>query len=141
MAQVGDLAATPEVTRLVLRQLASTAKGGATALIDTLQSAAFGTVTKTLSGKVLIKAAAGGVVSEYSLPVGAGALQPQEIAAMLSRLLDLYDLAVAPTTAQPPGGGLTPGVGAGDDAVFAWMLGQLQIVRSYNTAHTNPGFR
>lgn len=106
-----------------------------------MQAAAFGTVTKTLAGKVLIEASAGGVTSRYSLPVGVGALQPQEIAAMLSRLLDLYDLAVASPTGQPPGGGLTGGVGAADAAVLAWMLGRLQIVRSYTTDHSNPGLR
>lgn len=95
-------------------------------------------MTQALSGKYLIEAQAAGVTSRYEVSAAAS---PDEVATMLSRLLDLYDLAIASTTAQPPGGGLTGGVGAPDAAILAWMLGQLQIVRSYNMDHTNPGIR
>lgn len=110
-------------------------------MLDALQTCAFGKVTTTLSGKVLIEAQADGVVSRYSLPAGAGALQPQEVAAMLSRLLDLYDLALLPTTGTPPGGGLTAGIGANDAAIRAWMLGQLQIVRRHGADFSTAGIR
>lgn len=122
--------------------MADSAATASTTLVATLKAAAFGTVSKTLTGKVLIESQAGGIVARYQLPAGAAALQPQEVSAMLSRLLDLSDLAVAPTTAQPPGGGLAPStVGANDVAILAWMLGQLQIVRSYGTDFSAPGLR
>lgn len=110
-------------------------------MLDSLQGAAFGKVTQTLSGKILIEAQADGVMSRYSLPQGASALQPQEVTAMLSELLDLYDRAVSSTTAQPPGGGLTGGVGANDAAIRAWMLEQLQSVYRHGVDFSYPGTR
>ena len=115
--------ASTEVTRLVLRKLAADAVTNGTGLQSTLQAAAFGTVSQALTGKILIEAQSGTTRSRYELPVGAAALQPQEISAMLSRLLDLYDAAIA--------SGLTGGIGAPDAAVLVWMLSQLVIVRSF----------
>jgi hypothetical protein len=106
-------------------------------LSSVLNAAAFGTVSSALSGKIVIESQASGVVTRYQLPVGAGALQPQEVSAMLSRLLDLYDQAIAPS----PGGGLPAGVGANDAAILAWMLGQLQVVRSYTVDFSQPFIR
>lgn len=95
-------------------------------------------MTQALSGKYLIEAQAAGVSSRYEVSANSS---PEEVATMLSRLLDLYDLAVASPTAQPPGAGLTGGVGVPDAAILAWMLGQLQIVRAHTVDFSQPFIR
>jgi hypothetical protein len=115
--------ASIDVTRLVLRKLAADATLNGKPLADVLQSVAFGTVTQAISGKILVEARADGLTSRYELPVGQGALQPQEVSAMLSRLLDLYDAAVAALPTNPT-----------DAAILSQMLGQIYPVRSYFTA-------
>lgn len=115
------IAATSAIIRLVLRKLAADAATASTLLLTTLKAAAFGTVTQTLSGKIVVEAQADGVITKYQLPIGDAALQPQEVAAMLSGLLDLYDRIIAT--------GLTAGVGANDTAIVSAMLAEIYPIR------------
>ncbi len=132
-----------------MRKLADDAVNAdpAISLSAALRAAAFGVAKTTLSGKVVIEAQASGIITRFQLPVGVGALQPQEVAALLSRLLDLYDRAVAPADQW-----FSTGYGAGllfdppltaptDVQILAWMLEQLQVIRSYATDFTNPFLR
>jgi hypothetical protein len=138
------VAAAPEITRLVLRKLAADAVTSASTLSSTLNAAAFGTVTQALSGKIVVEAQAAGVVTKYELPVGKSALIPQEVSAMLSRLLDLYDQAVGPATTSYVNGfgaALPSGVGGNDAAILQWMLGRLQVIRSLVKDHSDSQLR
>ena len=138
------MAATPEITRLVLRKLAGDAVAASATLTSVLNAAAFGTVSQTLSGKVVIEAQGAGTITRYELPTGRSALIPQEVSAMLSRLLDLYDRAVTPTSTMLQngwGGGLTGGVGANDAAILQWMLAQLAPIYAYSPDFSAPALR
>lgn len=87
---------------------------------------------------MLIEAQAAGVASRYEVMTP---LPPDVVAAELERLLTLYELAIASTTAQPPGAGLPPGTGANDAAILSWMLGQLYVVRAHTADFSQPFFR
>ena len=102
--------------------------------MSTLQAAAFGTVTPLLSGKVLIEASSGGVTTRYELPPAAAGMPPVIVGAMLSRMLDRYDAAVA---ALATAGNATPT----DAQVLAQMLTQLQAIWAYSTDHSQPFIR
>lgn len=115
--------ASTEVKRLTLRKLADDAVCRNATLAATLRAAAFATVTGTLSSKVLTATSTSGTSVTYTLPQGASALQPQEIAAMQSQLLDLYDAAVLANSGTPT-----------DGELLAWMLGQLVPLRCYSTS-------
>jgi hypothetical protein len=122
----------------MLRQIyaAGVVSGG---LLSALTASAMGSVTKVATGKVLVEAQAAGVVTKYELETGAGAVTPTDVAEIGAWLLNLYDRAVAPTTQLFPAGygqGLI-----GDANAYAWMLAQLQPVRSFSPDFTNPGFR
>lgn len=86
---------------------------------------AFGAVTKTMAGRVLIEASTGKASTRYQLEQGATAIQPSDITIIGAQLLNLYDAAVAQNQ------------GADDATLKTWMLGQLQIVRSFSTDHTD----
>lgn len=116
-----SIAATSSIIRLVLRKLAADAVTASATLKATLTAAAFGTVTQTLSGKIVVEAQAGGVITKYQLPSGSDGLQPQEVADMLSRLLDLCDQVIAT--------GLPSATGAPDAALLVAMLGSIQPIR------------
>lgn len=132
------IATNPLVAQLVLRQAYSQVTGGAT-LLSVLQAMAFGAVTKTLTGKVLVEAQAAGIVTKYQLETGAVATTPTDITEIGAWLLNLYDRAVAPTTQLfPLGYGQAL---SGDAAVYSWMLAQLQVVKAFSADFTSPGLR
>lgn len=88
-------------------------------------------MTRALSGKIVIETHTEGVITKYQLPTGSAALQPQEVAETLSRLLDLYDATVA--------SGLPEGTGANDAAILVAMLAAIQPIRS--VANDFRGYR
>jgi hypothetical protein len=138
------VAERPEITRLVLQSYAAQAVAANQTLGSALLAAGIALVPGIMAGKVLMEAESSGTVAKYEFPIGKGALQPTEVAAMMSRLLDLYQVAIAPATVQFPGGygaALPAGVGANDAAILAWMLGQLTVIRSFSTDHSNSGIR
>ena len=98
-------------------------------LAATLQAAAFGKVSEVVDGKVLITATGMGATATYALPIASQA-QPQDVAAMLSKLLDRYDDAVAALPATPK-----------DADILAQMLAQTKVIRSYGIDHSVPNFR
>ncbi len=105
-----------------------------TTLTATLNAAAFASSPQVLAGKQVVEAQANGIATRYQFPVGMYALQAQDVAAMWSRLLDLYDQSQVSTTNVPPGGGLAPEAGPGpSSAIYQWMLGQLQVIRAFST--------
>jgi hypothetical protein len=138
------LPASVEVTRLVLRSVYANANGVSTLLVA-LNTAALATAPAVLAGKQVIEAQAVGVVTKYQFPAGAAGLQLQDVAAMWSRLLDLYDRALVATTVSPPGGGLAAESANIPDAkgvaIYNWMMGQLTVIRSFSMDHSWPQIR
>lgn len=82
--------------RLLIRGLAWDAETGATTFAATLKSAAQAKLTATNRGKVLIGTSSGGTTVQYGLPP-VGDLTADDIAEVLSLLLDLSDEIVAAT--------------------------------------------
>jgi hypothetical protein len=119
-----------ETKRLILRKLAADASASGASLSDTLNAAAFGTVTFTLSGKVLVEARGEGTVARYELLSAVQGIRPQDVQDTLSQLLDLYDAAVSASA-----------TGASDTVLLAYMLGQIVPIRAHVPDFSNTGIR
>ena len=134
-----------DVKRAAFRQLYSSAVAQANSTLQgALATAIAPSLAAALAGKQVIEAQADGVVTKYQLPVGLGG-QSVDMAQMWGQLQDLYDRAIAPTSSVPPGGGLAaetdnlPHVEGA--AIYAWMMGQMSLVRAFSTDHSNPNLR
>ena len=133
------------VKRAAFRQLYSSAVAQAnTTLQGALATAIMASLAATLSGKQVIEASAEGAGTKYQLPPGLGT-QTSDVAVMWGQLQDLYDKSQVSTTAVPPGGGLAAETGnlpsAAGAAIYAWMMQQLTVVRSFQTDHSLPNIR
>ncbi len=130
-----------DVKRAAFRQLYASALAAAnTTLQGALATAIAPSLAATLAGKQVIEAQADGVVTKYQLPPGLASQTP-DMVAMWGQLQDLYDKALAPA----PGGALAAETTnlphAEGAAIYAWMMGQLNIVRSFSTDHSWPNIR
>ena len=90
--------ATTAFVRLLIRGLAWDAEAGSTTLAQALKSAAQAKLTATNRGKVLVGTSSSGTAVQYTLPP-LGNLSADDIAAVLSELLDHVDELVAATPA------------------------------------------
>lgn len=138
------MAERPEITRLVLQYYAQQAIAAGQTLGAFLTNAAMALVPGVMAGKIVIEAETAGSMTKYELPPGRLSLTPVEIAAMMSRLVDLYYIAIAPVTTQFAtlyGAGLVGGLGPQDAAILAWMLQQLTVIRSFSIDHSQPNIR
>lgn len=130
-----------DVKRAAFRQLYSSAVAQATTIQEALAAAIAPSLAAALAGKQLIEAQSGGTVTRYQLPAELAAQTP-DVAAMWGQLQDLYDRALMPAASVPPGGGCSAETaGAPSAAIYAWMMGQLTVVRSAGTDHTWANIR
>lgn len=136
------MAANVAVVRLIFRSIyAAAISAPPTPLQAELLSACLAAAPALLTGKQVVEAEASGITTKYQIPPVTSGMSLGDIAAALERLLTLYELALMPVTAVPPGAGLTGGVGPDDAAIYAWMMSQLAVVRSFSVSHVNPGMR
>lgn len=127
------------VVRLIFRSIyAAATTAPATTLQSELLATALATVPQILTGKQVTEVESSGVSTKYQIPTN---IPLADVAAVMERLMTLYELSLQPTTNTPPGAGLTGGIGENDSAIYAWMMGQLAVVRSFAIDHTNPNFR
>lgn len=125
-----------DLQRAAFRQLYSSAVTQGVTIQTALATAAAPALAAALAGKQVVEAQADGIVTKYQLPPGLTS-QSADVAAMWGRLQDLYDLALQPTTSIPPGGGCSAETTTASAAIYAWIMGRLQVIRAFSTDHSN----
>ncbi len=131
-----------DVRRAAFRQLYTSAQAQGVTIQAALATAIAPSLAATLAGKQVIEAYASGTITKYALPPGLNGPQSADVAAMWSQIQDLYDLALTPVTNTPPGGGCTAETGSTPSAtIYAWIMSQLEVVRSFSIDHSWPNIR
>lgn len=136
-----DVPVNVDVKRAAFRQLYSSAvTQSTTTLQGALAVAIAPSLAASLAGKQIVEAQANGVVTKYQLPSELHSSSP-DVAAMWGQIQDLYDKALSPA----PGGALTTEIAnlphANGAAIYAWIMGQLKVVRSFSTDHSWANIR
>ena len=130
-----------DVKRAAFRQLYASAVTQNQTLQAALAAAIAPSLAAALTGKQVVEAEAQGVVTKYQLPAALSAQTP-DVASMWGQLQDLYDRSLLPTTNNPPGGGCAAESGSTPSAaIYAWIMGQLTIYRSFQEDFSLPNVR
>ena len=117
------MATSVSYARLLLQTIKWDAEDAGCRLYDQLKAVARARITATSGGKVLISTSVNGKTATFSIPPSGTGFGPGDLAEASSRLLDLYDEAIANLDAD---GNSTPN----DAQIFAEMKAILVPVRS-----------
>ncbi len=116
------MAVSTAFTRGLLRRIYSTVTDGVT-LLDRLTSLSNAAIQSVESGRVLQSTSGNGRSVEFQVNAQEG-VTPTEMAETYSRLLDLYDQAVAASNTT-------------DATRYGFMMGQLKAIRSFRNDFSN----